>query len=183
MRRKAPVNVNYAQCRDAQGNSILVPIAQEGEFLEIAGSTRKFGVVSTRIKDLVHSRKLPFVARMLYGSAPRLTQFSGILSFESIFEEHSMIACSLAKSGLVLTELPLTVPCKFQVALNIDELLGRSVVKHAVVLCRKEAEGYKCDLKLPLKFIYTKTLTNGNQESDENHNEPQANGYRSLVYV
>lgn len=146
--------VKYLKCRDEKDNHIIIPLTQAGEFVEILpnnlnGSSR----MSVSSENLIESQKFPILVRYIRGRfKPRLTSFTGLFTLLDSYEETTIIACVLDRSGFTLIEVPVGSPLTFHLALNFHELQTHPVVKSALKLCDTTASSFGCDLKFKFKF-------------------------------
>ncbi|XP_012936193.1 uncharacterized protein LOC106011368 [Aplysia californica] len=145
--------LHYLRCRDERDVSLLLPMAQPGEFVEVLPNPFDAGKLSMRVEDILTTQKFPVLVRYVYGGArPRLTSFSGLLTLLDSFEESSVVGCVLDGATFTMLEIPTSSPLLFQIALNSNDLFALPVVKHALRVCETNGSAYLSDMKFKFKF-------------------------------
>ena len=161
MAEHTTTDVYYLKCRDERQNTLLLPLSQRGEFVEILTNPNDKGKLSSKSDDIIATQKYPLVIRYVYGgSKPRLTSFSGLFTLLDSFNETTVMACSLYGPHFTLFEFPLSSPLQFELAINNSDLMHLPIVKSAIQLCKSKGSTFKKDIKFKYKFAqkYSETL-------------------------
>lgn len=145
---------NYLKARDEKDTNIVIPLAAQGEFVEILpNDLNGKGRMSVESSDLIEKQKFPIIVRYIRGRVkPRLTSFTGLLTLLDSYEETTILGCVLDNTGYTLIELPINSPLTFHLALNFSELQSHPIVRNGLKLCDTNGQGFARDLKFKFKF-------------------------------
>ena len=145
--------INYLQVTDSNGREILLKFKQKGEFSAVgeAGTALKNSIYC--LGDIVKYVDLPVNTKLAFGPPPTTPcSFTGLLRFEELYFEETIIACSLGGQKNVMVEFPTDSEIQFMVARNNLEVLDSILLQGAIYHCEDNIDAYVNSIKVVQNF-------------------------------
>ena len=145
--------INYLQATDSIGRELLLEFKQKGDFSAVgeAGTALKNSVYC--LGDIVKYVDLPVNTRLAFGQPPTTPcSFTGMLRFEELYFEETIIACSLGGEKIVMVEFPTDSEIQFMAAGNNSEILESILLQEALRHCENNTETYVNSIKVVQNF-------------------------------
>ena len=145
--------INYLQATDSIGRELLLEFKQKGDFSAVGEAETALKNSVYCLGDIVKYVDLPVNTRLAFGQPPTTPcSFTGLLRFEELYFEETIIACSLGGEKIVMVEFPTDSEIQFMAAGNNSEILESILLQEALRHCENNIETYVNSIKVVQNF-------------------------------
>lgn len=146
-------------CEDDKGKTVLFPMEATGKFY-ISEENAKFSRhVNIDAACRVHRwteydppRIKGLVVKMVHGQVPQQEcQFTGLVEFLRVSEEHTVVACTITPSPRMF-EMTVTSEPYFIKALNSHNTESEPTLQRCIKYAKTESDGYLQAMKVKKEF-------------------------------
>lgn len=153
LRRSSLITERFLLCMDEADREVVIPFAQAGLFYALTTTSGKGTCPVMQMSDIVASKCLPCVVKLVYGRVPTTPCFfSGLLQLDHGYLEQSIVAATIMNKKNILVEIPSTCKMEFRVAHTNDELISHQGYQNAVQVCREKIHSYMRNIKVCLSW-------------------------------
>ncbi|KAK3610168.1 hypothetical protein CHS0354_038800 [Potamilus streckersoni] len=152
-RKPKVVSEKFLLCMDESDREVLLPFAQKGIFYEISSSTGRTNRPVMQMSDIVAKNIPPRIVKLVFGRFPVTPcSFTGLMSLEQAYTEHSLVASTIKNVKNILLEIPVTAGLYFRVAKRDEKLINSEAFKNAMTHCCEKASTYMRNIKVCYDF-------------------------------
>ncbi|KAL3868562.1 hypothetical protein ACJMK2_041363 [Sinanodonta woodiana] len=152
-RKPKVVSEKFLLCMDESDREVLLPFAQKGIFYEISSSTGRTNRPVMQMSDIVAKNIPPRIVKLVFGRFPVTPcSFTGLMSLEQAYTEHSLVASTIKNLKNILLEIPVTAGLYFRVAKRDEKLINCEAFKNAMTHCCEKASTYMRNIKVCYDF-------------------------------
>ncbi|XP_033737215.1 uncharacterized protein LOC117325230 [Pecten maximus] len=158
-RRSSLITERFLLCMDEADREVVIPFTQAGLFYALTTTSGKGTCPVMQMSEIVASKYLPCVVKLVYGRVPTTPCFfTGLLQLDHGYLEQSIVAATIMNKKNILVEIPSSCKMEFRVAHTNDELISNQGYQNAVQVCRGKMHSYMRNIKVCLSWKSDDTL-------------------------